>query len=101
MGVKMGTQDYPGVLDAESVPAHQVHRIRFVDWTPSSITALAFPPCAPPSLTQSYKGAAAGSDIHFEVLAVGRENGNIELCEWAGVENEVQAPQAWTTRKVF
>ncbi|WFC93735.1 U3 small nucleolar RNA-associated protein [Malassezia brasiliensis] len=46
-----------------------LHRVRFVDWTPSSITALAFSPVPPAAQSRC-------------VLAVGRENGNIDLCTW-------------------
>ena len=52
-----------------SVP---VHRVRFVDWSPSAITALALSPVA---WTES---AAAGRSV----LAIGRDNGNIDLCTW-------------------
>lgn len=46
-----------------------LHRVRFVDWMPSSITALAFSPVPPAAQSRC-------------VLAVGRENGNIDLCTW-------------------
>ena len=52
-----------------SVP---VHRVRFVDWSPSAITALALSPVA---WTES---PAAGRSV----LAIGRDNGNIDLCTW-------------------
>ncbi|WFD42538.1 U3 small nucleolar RNA-associated protein [Malassezia psittaci] len=47
----------------------ELHRVRFVDWRPSSITTLAFSPKPPASQSRS-------------VLAIGRENGNIDLCIW-------------------
>jgi U3 small nucleolar RNA-associated protein 4 len=53
----------------------RLHRCRFLDWSPSPITALAFPP----ALQSSKK---LHGDAH-PVLAVGRANGNIELWRWA------------------
>ncbi|GAC95674.1 hypothetical protein PHSY_003250 [Pseudozyma hubeiensis SY62] len=54
--------------------AHQtslaIHRVRFVNWSPSTVTAIAVSP--------SFAGTARG------LLAIGRQNGNIELCTWVG-----------------
>ncbi|KAJ9476934.1 U3 small nucleolar RNA-associated protein 4 [Pseudozyma hubeiensis] len=54
--------------------AHQtslaIHRVRFVNWSPSTVTAIAVSP--------SFAGTARG------LLAIGRQNGNIELCTWIG-----------------
>jgi U3 small nucleolar RNA-associated protein 4 len=80
-----------------------VHRCRFVDYTPSAITALAFPPfplplTAPPTTKASTLGK---QPLKFGTLAVGRANGNIELCEWTkGNRVEEEATQAWVVRKV-
>lgn len=76
-----------------------VHRCRFVDFTPSAITALAFPPLALPSV-KNKKADVPNHPLKFGTLAVGRANGNIELCEWTGEERQPQAPQAWVVRKV-
>lgn len=76
-----------------------VHRCRFVDFAPSAITALAFPPLPLPSV-KGKKNATIRKQLSFGVLAVGRANGNIELCEWTGLEYEQQAPQAWVAKKV-
>lgn len=76
-----------------------VHRCRFVDFTPSAITALSFPPLPLPSV-KGKKKAAIRKQLAFGTLAVGRANGNIELCEWTGLEHEQQAPQAWVMKKV-
>ncbi|KAH9996575.1 WD40 repeat-like protein [Russula vinacea] len=65
-----------------------VHRCRFVDFNPSSITALAFPPLPLPS-------------IRFPPLIVGHANGNIEIYEWTGSTETVEAPQAWVVRKTL
>ena len=75
-----------------------VHRCRFVDYTPSAVTALAFPPLPLPSAKG--KGVVVKKALKFGTLAIGRANGNIELCEWSGSEQELQAPQAWVVRKV-
>lgn len=82
-----------------------VHRCRFVDFTPSAITSLAFPPAPLPPVRTSAKGKKKAASIgdaraRFGMLAVGRANGNIELLEWTGAEGELQSPQAWTVRKV-
>ncbi|KAG8681252.1 U3 small nucleolar RNA-associated protein, partial [Ceratobasidium sp. 395] len=55
-----------------------VHRCRFVQWSPSGISALAVPP--PP-----VRGPRADT---FPPLAVGRQNGSIELYRWS-------SSQAW------
>ncbi|KAJ1030410.1 hypothetical protein NDA16_001319 [Ustilago loliicola] len=47
-----------------------IHRVRFVNWSPSTVTAIAVSP--------SFAGTARG------LLAIGRQNGNIELCTWVG-----------------
>ena len=75
-----------------------VHRCRFVDYTPSAVTALAFPPL--PLQPAKGKGGVVKKVLEFGTLAIGRANGNIELCEWSASEQELQAPQAWVVRKV-
>ena len=78
-----------------------VHRCRFVDYTPSAVTALAFPPLPLPSAkAKGKKTAVVREALKFGTLAVGRANGNIELCEWTGSEQELEAPQAWVVNKV-
>lgn len=76
-----------------------VHRCRFVDFTPSAVTALAFPPLPLPSVKGKQK-SKPNKEFKFGTLAIGRANGNIELCEWTGSDREPQAPQAWVVRKV-
>ena len=76
-----------------------VHRCRFVDYVPAGVTALAFPPLPLPSL-KGKKSAVVKEALKFGILAVGRANGNIELCEWTAPENSLQAPQAWVVKKV-
>ena len=77
-----------------------VHRCRFVDFNPSSITALAFPPLPLP-LIKGKKKASLGDHIpKFSPLIVGHANGNIEIYEWTGSTETVEAPQAWVVRKV-
>lgn len=77
-----------------------VHRCRFVDYTPSAITALAFPPLPLPKVIR--KNSTLGKQpLKFGTLAVGHANGNIDLCEWTGGERELQSSQAWVARKVW
>ncbi|KZP32200.1 hypothetical protein FIBSPDRAFT_723294 [Athelia psychrophila] len=75
-----------------------VHRCRFIDYTPSPITALAFPPFPLPS---SGSSKHTNGKTKFGTLAVGRANGNIELCEWTGSDKQAQGPQAWVVRKTL
>ncbi|OBZ79661.1 U3 small nucleolar RNA-associated protein 4 [Grifola frondosa] len=77
-----------------------VHRCRFVDFTPSAITALCFPPLPLPSV-KGKKKVASKKTIKFGTLAVGRANGNIELCEWTGSNAKTQAWQAWVVKKTL
>ena len=76
-----------------------VHRCRFVDYTPSPVTALCFPPLPLPSI-KGKKTASKQSFPGFGLLVVGRANGNIELCEWTGSSPRSPASQAWVVRKV-
>ena len=76
-----------------------VHRCRFLDFAPSAVAALAFPPLPLPSIKGKQK-SKLDKFIKFGTLAIGRANGNIELCEWTGSERSPQAPQAWVVRKV-
>lgn len=78
-----------------------VHRCRFVDFTPSPITAIAFPPLPLPSPKGKNPDHTNRAPLKFATLAIGRSNGNIELCEWTGGDRQTQAPQAWVVRKVF
>ncbi len=78
-----------------------VHRCRFVDFTPSSVTALAFPPL--PLLSTKGKQRATTEKSKaptFGPLIAGRANGNIEIYEWTGSSDAAEAPQAWVLRKV-
>lgn len=57
-----------------------VHRCRFPDWNPSSVTALAITP-------DSFDAGSLGLGGHSGergVLAVGRANGDVELMVWGG-----------------
>lgn len=57
-------------------PSVALHRVRFVDWSPSAITSIAFLPQSTPSSSSS-RG----------LMAVGFENGNINLCTWVQDDN--------------
>ncbi|KAF9036469.1 WD40 repeat-like protein [Hymenopellis radicata] len=76
--------------------AVQVHRCRFVDFTPSPVTALAFPPLPLPKNKTSQP-----SRSKFGTLAVGHANGNIDLCSWTGAQGALQSPQAWVVSKTI
>ncbi|CAK5279981.1 unnamed protein product [Mycena citricolor] len=74
-----------------------LHRCRFVDYTPSPITAIAFPPARLPSVHQ--KASSSGKQARrFGTLAVGHANGNIDLYEWTGAQGSSQSAQAWALR---
>ncbi|KAJ6509309.1 WD40-repeat-containing domain protein [Mycena vitilis] len=74
-----------------------LHRCRFVDFNPSPITALAFPPLPLPFPNK--KPSSFGKQpLRFGTLAVGHANGNIDLCEWTGAEGDLQSSQAWAIR---
>ena len=80
-----------------------VHRCRFVDYAPSAITALAFPPLPLPSVKGIKKKTTTGKQsrsFKFGLLAIGHANGNIDICEWMGAERQPQCSQAWVVRKV-
>ncbi|KAE8257056.1 hypothetical protein A4X13_0g2605 [Tilletia indica] len=49
-----------------------LHRVRFLDWAPSPITAIAFAPLPTHLHNTTLR----------PVLAIARQNGNIELCQW-------------------
>jgi hypothetical protein len=77
-----------------------VHRCRFIDFKPSSITALAFPPLPLPPIKGKRKTTTTDRVPKFGPLIVGHANGNIEIYEWTGSTDTVEAPQAWVVRKV-
>lgn len=77
-----------------------VHRCRFVDYAPSAITALAFPPLPLPSVKRKAQKSSGKQPLRYGTLAVGHANGNIDLCEWAGPGQSGQCSQAWVVRKV-
>ncbi|OCH96584.1 YVTN repeat-like/Quino protein amine dehydrogenase [Obba rivulosa] len=78
-----------------------VHRCRFVDFAPSAVTALAFPPLRLPSVKGKKKSTSSPKALPFGTIVVGRANGNIEICEWTGSEYDIQTPQAWVVRKTL
>ncbi|PPQ90453.1 hypothetical protein CVT25_014971 [Psilocybe cyanescens] len=78
-----------------------LHRCRFVDYAPSAITALAYPPLPLPSVKGKKKTTAGKQPLRFGLLAVGHANGNIDICEWQGAEREAQCSQAWVVRKTL
>ena len=82
---------------AATVP---VHRCRFVDNTPSAITALAFPPLPLPPAKSRRKSTDATKPLQYGILAIGHANGNIDISEWMGSEHEPPNSQAWVVRQV-
>lgn len=81
----------------------QVHRSRFVDWSPTGITCMAFPPVPPPSPhspKDKIQEPRKAPPKWFGTLAIGRANGNIELLEWTGGPTDEVAPQAWALKRV-
>lgn len=80
-----------------SVP---IHRCRFIDWNPAAITAIAVPSQPLPAPANPKGKGKALSPSRPDFLAVGRANGNIELCEWANGQGDVSCPQAWVPRMV-
>jgi U3 small nucleolar RNA-associated protein 4 len=81
-------------MAAEPTPV-SIHRCRFIDYDPSPITALAFPPLPLPSNKRNPSFSFPG----FGILVIGHANGNIDLAEWSGEPGSVKSPQAWTIRK--
>ncbi|KAJ7630718.1 WD40-repeat-containing domain protein [Roridomyces roridus] len=72
----------------------------FVDFTPSAITALAFPPLPLPSPNK--KASSLGKQpIRFGTLAIGHANGNIDLCEWTGADGALSSSQAWAIQSTL
>ncbi|KAF8139959.1 WD40 repeat-like protein [Boletus edulis] len=86
---------------SDNSPPLALHRCRFVDASPSPITALAFPPLPLPPLTAKATGKQRDRGPAFGTLVVGHANGNIDLLEWSGELGESQAIQAWHHRKTF
>ncbi|KAK7058269.1 U3 small nucleolar RNA-associated protein [Paramarasmius palmivorus] len=83
-------------------PSIPVHRCRFVDYNPSAITALAFPPLPLPPTTKPKSASEQNRNFpKFGILAVGHANGNIDLCEWTGSERDLQAHQGWSVTKTI
>ncbi|KAL0579813.1 U3 small nucleolar RNA-associated protein [Marasmius crinis-equi] len=78
-----------------------VHRCRFVDFDPSAITALAFPPLPLPSAKKTASTSSRSTFPRFGTLAVGHANGNIDLCEWTSSGDEIQAYQGWSVVKTI
>lgn len=67
---------------SNSNPSIPIHRNRFLDLNPHSISALAFPP--PP------KHAKDSEWLGFGLLAVGKSNGDIELKHYVNTATHSQ-----------
>ncbi|GAA5864670.1 hypothetical protein JCM8547_008266 [Rhodosporidiobolus lusitaniae] len=87
----------PFAAHLASLPSHPsrrrkglpVHRCRFPDWAPASVTALALTPATFDAGLLGF----GGSSGERGVLAVGRANGDVELMLWGGHQGWV----AWRT----
>jgi U3 small nucleolar RNA-associated protein 4 len=88
-----------------------LHRIRFIDQTPSPITALSFAPLPLPTPSQSktvsekgkgkaqaQDGGDTGRDEQMGLIVVARENGELEIWNWAREEDDAQGN--WVLQKV-
>jgi U3 small nucleolar RNA-associated protein 4 len=64
-----------------------LHRVRFVDWNPSAVTAIAVTPITwnPTSSAYPYASSSRG------VLAIARQNGNIEIYTWLADQSQKPA----------
>lgn len=77
-----------------------LHHVRFVNYTPASVTAVAFAPLPPPpphqpsSSTPSSSKSANGA---CGLLAVGKGNGQVELFKWVELE---EGGQGWVFYRV-
>ncbi|KAG0142783.1 hypothetical protein CROQUDRAFT_662108 [Cronartium quercuum f. sp. fusiforme G11] len=83
ISVRRSSAQPPG-LQAHRTKA-TVHRCRFVDYTPGTITALA---CTPPTWDPSpHFGFPGPVEQTRGVLAVGRGNGDVEIWVWLAVDD--------------
>lgn len=89
------------MASSSNASQYTVHRCRFVDYTPPSITAIAVPPTPLPRVnSKSAQKAPVSGQAKLGPLAVGRGNGNIELYEWSGIGGADTASQGWVLHKV-
>lgn len=91
----------PPIASSSTTP---LHRIRFVDYEPSPITALSFTPLPLPS--PDPRVAAAQAEVHwrnnepeFGCLVVGRQNGQVDVWEYVAADGEDQHG-GWVLDKV-
>lgn len=78
-GAEQRTGNVPRPSVPKSARSLHCHRVRFVDYTPASISSLALsPPTFNPAA--AFPWCASGR----EILAVGRGNGDIEILVWIG-----------------
>ena len=88
------------VPSASQAPV-QLHRIRFLDHTPSPITALSFAPLplpAPEGDKGKGKSKQAEGKEELGALVLARENGDVEIWQWA--RDEEGGVGNWTLEKV-
>lgn len=82
-----------------------VHRVRFVDYDPSPIAALAFTPLPLPpadpqvALAQSQKLRADQQRPEFGSLVCARQNGQVDIWEWVDSKQPAVAG-GWALQRV-
>lgn len=86
MELDFDSHSLPEATTSSTCSSLTVHRLRFPDWTPSSITSLAFPPTH--SINPTHPSVQSNNTNTRSILAIGRENGNVELYVWVGPNRE-------------
>lgn len=80
-----------------------LHHVRFVNYTPASVTAVAFPPLAPAAPYPTPSSSAAGGSSSRPaagacgLMAVGKGNGQVELFKWV---ETTEGGQGWVFFRV-
>ena len=87
----------PSSSSGGSIP---LHHCKFVDYTPSSVTAIAFPPIPLPTrrrATTSSSSTSSTKEPEMGIMAVGKGNGDVEIFRW--VERS-EGGQGWVLYRV-
>ena len=81
------SRNAPSAIPKAHLRTAALHRIRFVDFTPASVTALALTPRTydPAATHYPYLNSIDRPDgSGRELLAVGRQDGDVEIYTWIG-----------------
>jgi U3 small nucleolar RNA-associated protein 4 len=78
-----------------------LHHVRFVNYSPAAVTAVAFPPLAP-AAPYAAPSSSAGSSSRpapgtCGLMAVGKGNGQVELFKWV---ETAEGGQGWVFYRV-